>query len=266
MDYSIGEVSALLNLSRDMIRYYEKHGAIHACRKENNNYRTYDSMEVFWLLEAMQHKSWGIPISEIEGIRGNTYTISTSSFLRAEAAKMADEISYKTLLRQRLDQLSSNLRLSMKNLGNYWVEEIPAVYRCHLVAGKEDVYDQINLSQEQSRFIFSDRMLPFFDAALTHCADHIDWEMSIQEDYVQQLGVTVPEGFYRIPAGPCLCTNADIGEIGQFNTDAFRGLCEYLGTHNYTVPDGAPIRGIILGRGFENSTFHRIVKIFHPVL
>ena len=223
-------------------------------------------MEVFWLLEAMQHKSWGIPISEIEGIRGNTYTISTSSFLRAEAAKMADEISYKTLLRQRLDQLSSNLRLSMKNLGNYWVEEIPAVYRCHLVAGKEDVYDQINLSQEQSRFIFSDRMLPFFDAALTHCADHIDWEMSIQEDYVQQLGVTVPEGFYRIPAGPCLCTNADIGEIGQFNTDAFRGLCEYLGTHNYTVPDGAPIRGIILGRGFENSTFHRIVKIFHPVL
>ena len=50
--YSIGEVSTLLNLSRDMIRYYEKQGAIRASRGAENNYRRYDSMEVFWLLEA----------------------------------------------------------------------------------------------------------------------------------------------------------------------------------------------------------------------
>lgn len=47
MEYTIGEVSELLNLSRDMIRYYEKQGAIHSKRNETNNYRTYDDMEVF---------------------------------------------------------------------------------------------------------------------------------------------------------------------------------------------------------------------------
>ena len=40
--YSIGEVSTLLNLSRDMIRYYEKQGAIRASRGAENNYRRYD--------------------------------------------------------------------------------------------------------------------------------------------------------------------------------------------------------------------------------
>ena len=65
MEYSIGEVSNILNLSKDMVRYYEKQGAIKASRNPENNYRTYETMEVFWLLEAVQHKSWGIPISEI---------------------------------------------------------------------------------------------------------------------------------------------------------------------------------------------------------
>ena len=50
--YSIGEVSTLLHLSRDMIRYYEKQGAIKASRGTGNNYRKYAPMEVFQRYET----------------------------------------------------------------------------------------------------------------------------------------------------------------------------------------------------------------------
>ena len=106
--YSIGEVSTLLNLSRDMIRYYEKQGAIRASRGAENNYRRYDSMEVFWLLEAMQHKSWGVPISEISGIRNHEYTINTEQFLGEEVRRIRQNIHYQELLAQRLEQLRLN--------------------------------------------------------------------------------------------------------------------------------------------------------------
>ena len=151
--YSIGEVSTLLNLSRDMIRYYEKQGAIRASRGAGNNYRRYDSMEVFWLLEAMQHKSWGVPISEISGIRNHEYTINTEQFLGEEVRRIRKNIHYQELLAQRLEQLRLNMLLSMKNIGCFWVEHIPASYSCHLVTGRGDEYERINLSKKLKEMI-----------------------------------------------------------------------------------------------------------------
>ena len=41
MEYKIGEVSKILNISKEMIRYYEKQGILKPSRKEDNNYRTF---------------------------------------------------------------------------------------------------------------------------------------------------------------------------------------------------------------------------------
>ena len=264
--YSIGEVSTLLNLSRDMIRYYEKQGAIKASRGAENNYRRYDPMEVFWLLEAMQHKSWGVPISEIPGIRNHEYTINTEQFLGEEIGRIRADISYRELLAQRLGQLRMNMLLSAKNIGCFWVEQIPAVYCCHFVTGRGDKYERINLSEASSSFIFTNRHLPFVDSALMVEDDRVEWEIGMQDKYAGAFKDEMPEDFMRIPGGLCLCTHIDIGEIGSFDQKIFDVLPEYAASHGFKVPDGARIRGIILGRGYENGEFRRIVKIHLPVL
>ena len=264
--YSIGEVSTLLNLSRDMIRYYEKQGAIRASRGAENNYRRYDSMEVFWLLEAMQHKSWGVPISEISGIRNHEYTINTEQFLGEEVRRIRKKIHYQELLAQRLEQLRMNMLLSTKNIGCFWVEQIPASYCCHLVTGRGDEYERINLSEASSSFVFADRHLPFFDSGLTVENDRVEWEMTLQDKYADAFKEEIPDDFVRVPGGLCLCTHIDIGEIGSFDQKVFSVLPEYAASHGFRVPDGARIRGIILGRGYENGEFRRIVKIHLPVL
>lgn len=264
--YSIGEVSTLLNLSRDMIRYYEKQGAIRASRVAENNYRRYDSMEIFWLLEAMQHKSWGIPISEISGIRNHEYTIKTEQFLSEEVKRIRADIHYRELLAQRLEQLQMNMLLSTKNIGCFWVEQIPSVYCCHLVTGRGDEYERINLSEKSSAFIFSDQHLPFFDSGLEVEDDRIEWEMGVQEKYIEAFETEIPDDFIRIPGGVCLCTHIDIGEIGSFNQEVFHILPEFAAEHGFNVPDGAKIRGSLLGRGYESGEFRRIVKVHLPIL
>lgn len=265
MEYSIGEVADLLNVSRDMIRYYEKQGAIRSGRNAANNYRSYDTMEVFWLLEAMQHKSWGIPISEISEIRRNEYSWSTERFLREEAAKMKEDASYKELLAGRLLELRKYMLLGMRNIGNYWVDHVEAEYRCQLVTGHGDEYDRIGIAPESSRFLFSDRYMPFIDNALTADGARIKWEMSIREKYLSALPGPIPDTFFQVPERLCLCTNADIGEIGHFDASALAGLREYADRRGYKVHDGQPVRGILLGRGFEGGHFHRIVRLMLPV-
>ena len=156
--------------------------------------------------------------------------------------------------------------LSTKNIGCFWVEQIPASYCCHLVTGRGDEYERINLSEASSSFVFADRHLPFFDSGLTVENDRVEWEMTVQENYAGSFGEKIPEDFTCIPGSICLCTHIDIGEIGRFDHEVFSVLPEYAAGHGFHVPDGAKIRGIILGRGYENGEFRRIVKIHLPVL
>ena len=146
-----------------MVRYYEKQGAIRASRNPENNYRTYETMEVFWLLEALHYKSWGIPISEIAEIRKNRYDHNTGTFLSRKIEELKDEISYKYLLKGRLENIRDQFPLARINVGNFWVRRTPAVWSCHLVTGRGDVYDRISLSARESRVIFDEKCIPFFD-------------------------------------------------------------------------------------------------------
>ena len=265
MEYTIGEVSAIVNLSRDMIRYYEKQGAIRADRNSTNRYRTYDTMEVFWLLEAVVHKSWGVPISEIQDIRREQYTVNTEKFLEGEITKKEKESAFINLFVKRLRQLRDYASLSMLNIGNFWIERVPAVYCFHLVTGRGDEYDRIQMPEEASRFIFSENVLPFFDSGFTVLGDTVDWEMRIEEQYLKALHAKLPEGFVKVSERICLCSNIDMGEIGSFDSSVFSVLRDYAAHHGYTVPEGEPIQGFILGRGYEEGHFRRIVRFYMPV-
>ena len=73
MKYRIGDVSKMLHISDQMIRYYEKNGVIHPERSGDGQYRLYSEMDVFLLFEAMKYKEWDISIPEINDMISNDY-------------------------------------------------------------------------------------------------------------------------------------------------------------------------------------------------
>lgn len=102
-----------------------------------------------------------------------------------------------------------------------------------------DVSTLLNLSKKSSSFFFSEQHLPFFDSGLEVEDDRVEWEMSVQEKYIETFGAEIPEDFIRIPGGVCLCMHIDIGEIGSFNQEVFRVLPEYAAEHGFNVPGEA---------------------------
>ena len=265
MQYSIGELSSLLNISRDMIRYYEKQGTIQSLRDEKNNYRTYDTMDVFWLLEAMQHKSWGIKIGKISDIRSKCYIEKTDQHLTKAIHELIAETSYRQILIERLKEIRSRSVLMLRNLGNFWIAENEPYYSCHLVTSCGDIYDRINLSENASRTIFSESLLPFFESGFIVQGEKTIWQMMIAKRYVESLSVNLPDDFTLMPSEICLCTHIDIGEIGKFSNKVFEVLPEYAAGHGYKKKESEEIRGILLGRGTENGTFRRIVYACLPI-
>ncbi len=46
MEYKISEIARLFNISKEMVRYYEKCGVISPKRSEDNNYRVYTNAKI----------------------------------------------------------------------------------------------------------------------------------------------------------------------------------------------------------------------------
>lgn len=63
----IGELSKACGLSRDTIRFYEKHGLIAVGKKERrfNNYKEYSDETLKRLLSIKQLKSFGFTLNEV---------------------------------------------------------------------------------------------------------------------------------------------------------------------------------------------------------
>ena len=115
MSYSIGDVSEALNLSREMIRYYEKCGVLKLSRDTGNNYRSYEIMDVFWLLESLQYRGWGVGIREIQSLRSEDFHIRTPEVLNSYINTLDHEIDLLgaqraavSLLREQIGHLHSN--------------------------------------------------------------------------------------------------------------------------------------------------------------
>ena len=109
-------------------------------------------------------------------------------FLRQKTEGLKQEISYKRLLADRLEQITNQIFLGRYNIGNFWVTRRPAVWSCHLVTGRGDVYDRITLSSAESKMVFEEKNIPFFDNGFTVKEDRTEWDMVIRKEYADIVG------------------------------------------------------------------------------
>lgn len=259
MEYTIGEVAEILHLSRDMIRYYEKQGTITSVRNAENNYRTYEIKDVFWLLEAIMHKNFGMNIKEITSFRSKDYEERFSAYLEDFAKKQEQESRRSLLLAARSRELAERVKLAEDNIGCMWVAEIPACYSCHLVDGRGDVYERVTLKGRNSELLFSDEVNPFVDPYFDVHGDVRSWDIRIRESYVSALNIRLTDDFDYVPESRCFCTNVDIGKMMHFDTGVIDGF-KALVRKRYG-PSDLRIRGLLVSRGVSTGSFHRIVEL-----
>lgn len=261
--YTIGEVSKILNISRDMIRYYEKRGVLQSKRDEKSNYRRYTTMDVFWLFEAMEYNSWGIEIGDISKVRNEDFNERTAGALEDRIDKIQKDLNYQRIYLERLKSLKDRFRFCLMNIGNYWIRRIPAHYICHLTNGRGDVYERIEMTPEIRSFFSDSKIPPFIDSGYLFQRDVQEWIWSVDESFVKQLQVNVPEGFRYVPEMTCLCTNVDIGEIGSFKKHADEPVRQYARQRHYHV--SGDLQALLVARGTENDRFRRIVEFHLPI-
>ena len=65
IQYTIHEVAALLNISTDAIRLYEKEGLVTPTRNPENGYRYYDTEQIHRIMGICLYRKLNVSIAEI---------------------------------------------------------------------------------------------------------------------------------------------------------------------------------------------------------
>ena len=260
MKYTIGEVANFLHLSRDMIRYYEKRGVIVSERNESNNYRTYDNMAVFELLDTIQHKNLNLSIREIEAMRHGDYEHNMSCYLDRYYYELKSEISFGTTLLKRIEELKSRYETSNQNIGNYWIKSVPGRYRYHVVDSNRGEFGAIELEASISDVLFSDYVNPFVDYGFTSIDDTESWHAIISESYTEELSIDLPHGYEYEPEGTYLCSLVNIGSVKKFDMSAIDMLRKTAYARYGEKIAINPVMGMIASKLKKSGELHVVME------
>ncbi|WP_297712818.1 MerR family transcriptional regulator [Clostridium sp.] len=261
--YKIGDVSEILNLSNEMIRYYEKYGAIAPVRDEKSKYRIYSIFDIFSLIECLHYKSWGIKIKDIKDTIYNDFHNRSMRNMIIYQNKLNNEIDYLLLKRQRINEIIENQKIIKYNIGNYWVKKIKRKRVFEFVSSYGENFDKITADKNVGKTIFSDDYIFYFDVCVELKENCLKWGFTTDEEYYDKLNI--PDNLENFIYGEqfCLCTIVRVGSLKNLNKECFYTAINYALNKGYKI-SGA-VSGMLVGRGYLNQEFCRYFEIQIPV-
>lgn len=262
MEYSIGDVSKILHISKEMIRYYEKQGALKPSRKEDNNYRTYSTMDVFFLMEIIRYQAVGLSIKEITNLLEDNFMDNYANYLESFRHRLQEEVTLKLLLKERIKEMALRAKTSQMNLNKYWFKEIPTHDLVFLCEEKNDEYNQISIHKKNRHILFNEMNFAFFESVVLFEENGNTWWYGINQEYNDILHLDYVNE-KSIPQALCLCSVVNMGEIGEFDSSVLEPIFQYMDQMGYEM-EGV-IRGMIVCRGFQEKEFQRILEIQVPI-
>ena len=105
--YTISQISKLLGLTNDAIRFYEKKGLVHPTTNPHNNYRVYTLKNVLELLDIIYYRHLDFSIIEIQKLYQNPDPIQAYQLVEMQKTKVERRILYEQQLLKKINYIQS---------------------------------------------------------------------------------------------------------------------------------------------------------------
>lgn len=253
MKYRIHEIAKMLNISSQLLRYYEQNGLIAPSRDENG-YRYYTPEDISLLTGILRYKNMGFSLDECKSL---IYSCSLEETIEKQSRQY--ELYAWNLLKQQCILETSQERLEewekyREGNGKEVLEQSPDILRITLNApqkSNKEIIDMMPIS-----FI-----CPLLDLEHT---EEIDWGFAIEKKYLEKLGLPVLQTYEHISGTQSLSFIAETIGNTYLSKDLFLQKKEELEKNGYHVK--GKIWGKTIGNYLDNSQLHhRLHRFYIPV-
>lgn len=139
--YTVGQVSKLLGISRDTLKFYEEKQLINPIQDEENGYRKYNLMDISEVLTVNFYRDIDIEIKKIQEIKTGDSIDTIESILEEKERKLEEELEYKRLLLKRIKELKENCKSIEENINKFTIKEMKPIVVTSEINIKEDFED-----------------------------------------------------------------------------------------------------------------------------
>jgi len=242
MRYKIGDVSGILGISPDLIRYYEEKGVVSPAKDPFNSYRYYDTWDINYLIDCLWYKNFGFGIEQIGDMISECSYETLLERLEDKSGDILAAIRKQELLLQRIRMFCERLTSTKSYLGKCDLRESAEFIR--YINRRNFTYDispeQRELSRKWLKYMpFTRRYFEIPKDALAEVRGDYEWGFSLGMQYVEEFGVEIKSPVELMPPRLCIHSAFKITGKNQFSAKHIDFMLEHAKENNLTVSGDA---------------------------
>ncbi|MPW24590.1 MerR family DNA-binding transcriptional regulator [Alkalibaculum sp. M08DMB] len=257
MNYTIGEFAAILGVTPDTLRLYEKQGIIKPRIDDKNNYRYYNDFDARSLLMSRWYRSMRISLQDVTLLTKNSSVEDIINKVQETQDKLEDEIKKSIMLLNKIKELNYEFKEIKSTLNQCTLKKIPGVYRLKQTNGN------MLLNDDSLRSLVSAWMNTLPYAYYSYRIDYkkilskenyleLNWGLAINEDEIDKTGLKIDHNIQYIKPQTCISAVILATDDEYMMKDSLAQMIDYVKKNNYSI-SGDIIGKIILTEIIEGE-------------
>ena len=268
MKYKIGDVSKILGISPDLLRYYEKKGVVAPTKDPENDYRYYDAWDINFLMDCLWFKNFGFSIDQISEMVRIPSTSDLSALFCQKEDELRALIARSQLLLKRSEEHRKELERIPQLLGKCELSYSPEVIR--YINRYTNTFDNSSQLQKLSHDWLD--LLPLasrcFEIAqedlLQDDGKDYRWGLALTIDYADQLHVKREPPVAHLPSELSIHSIFKSSGKGNFSPRHIRYMVDYAKENGLTISGNA--RGMLLASVLEGYYLTGYFEVWLPIV
>lgn len=265
MKYTAKDVSQIMDINRETLRYYEKSGLISPEIDEKNHYRYYDDWDFNYLGECKRYRALGFSIEEIREI----FQRDNLSEFTEKMERKQEEYLKKLRFYESVSEQNERYIRKLKKIADHCnLCEVVKTPKRYFVPNRKN-FDykcafekQATLNKLMDSFAFIEATILITRKEFQKKSETFFWGFSITEEMAQNLQITT-EGMQELPGCQAVYSIVDAGERWNFSYNLLGKIQKYIEENQFELM--GDIYGNLLTRIKEEESLHRYIEIYCPV-
>ncbi len=266
MKYKIGDVSKILGISPDLLRYYQKKGVVSPSTGKNNNYRYYDAWDINFLIDCLWFKNYGFSIEQTAKLVSHSTFEDVMADMEVRRTEIEESLRRETMLLERAEQYFSAMGRTRTMLGKCDLVYSPEFYR-YLNRHNDDyenIPDMQDLSQQWLQYMpFINRSFEICQTDLENKTENYAWGFSMGMDFVEKLHVPLEPPVIHLRSEPSVHAIFTSSGKSNFSPKRLRFVMDYVRENGLTVTGSA--RGNLICSVLEGGKLTGYFEVWLPV-
>ena len=274
--YKIGDISKLLGIPVQTLRYYEEQGIVHPQKDENTGYRYYNAWDMNNILDSLHFRALDFTLSQTNQIlNADSLEVICQEYVRQEKEVLKQIEKYKAML-QVLSRQRQHYQIFKYDRGVFKTCMCPGLlfhrHRFRDTFQTPDGSKDFNkLKMEMGKWT---AMIPNVTATFIVPRTTLEeteqgalkywwgWSMPVEE--AQQKGMEIGTPNEYLPSCHCIYTVFEAAEEGTFAHALYNKVLQPVMKQGYII-NGNPMGRLIIKEHDEDGCIHRYFEAWIPI-